>query len=98
MYDNEDERFALRFRNDIGIGSVGALVIEIAGENPENPFADYVLSGLLVATWRKDRGATDSMGWAVQRHGFDSDDGRGLTRAQAQQIVALLDARGTEES
>lgn len=96
IYNNQNDNNALRYRNDDGIGSVGALVIEIPGENPDNPCFDYVLCGLLVSTWYKDRGATESMEWAVQDYGFEDDAGRELTKEQAVKIVEYLNQREKE--
>lgn len=89
MYDKEDEPCALRWRNDDGVGSVGALVIEVPETDPNSP-SDYKLAGVLIASWYKDRGRVDTLEWAFEERGTDS---RELTRTHALDIVRTLDDR-----
>lgn len=91
MYDDEHEGHALRYRNDVGVGSVGALVVEVPSSAPDADHGfDHEFCGLLVADWYKDRGALDGLKWGLEITGLDGPE---VTRAQAMAIAAWLDSR-----
>lgn len=98
MYDRSHEDHALRYRNEGGVGSVGALVVEVPGTDPSFPFRDHLLTGLLVATWYKNRAATDTMEWAVLERDIPCEQKRTLTREQAVLIVNHLNEKELAES
>lgn len=91
MYDDEYEGHALRYRNDCGVGSVGALVVEVPSkaDDADHGF-DHEFCGLLVADWYKDRGALDGLKWGLEITGLNGPE---VTRAQAVAIVDWLDGR-----
>jgi hypothetical protein len=92
-----DGQMSLKFRSD-DIGSYGVLVVAVpqTGPQPEDePPRDHSVSGLLVGTWYKDRGATDELKWAFSDRVRESSD---LTRTEAVQIAGWIAGREEREA